>query len=194
MKKSETTRHYILEKAFEMIYVNGYQATSIDKIIETTNVTKGAFFYHFKNKEEMGVAVIKEVIAPRFERALIIPIRDTKEGPAKIYQTISDFMLGISDSQIKNGCPTNNLIQEMAPINEKFRLALKHILEKWKKEIEHALKQASDIGKIGHHAFDEIATFIVCSYEGTRGIGKIHQDRALYQAYLNQLRTYLNTL
>lgn len=194
MKKAEITRQYILEKAFEMIYANGYQATSIDKIIETTNVTKGAFFYHFKNKEEMGLAMIKEVISPRFEKALIDPIKDTDNAPEKIHETISAFMMGISDIQIRNGCPTNNLIQEMAPLNEKFKLALKGILEKWKAVIEEALKRAADIGKIRNHAFDEVATFIVCSYEGTRGIGKIHQSKDFYQAYLNQLKTYLNSL
>lgn len=194
MKKAEITRQYILEKAFEMIYVNGYQATSIDKIIETTNVTKGAFFYHFKNKEEMGLAMIKEVISPRFEKALIDPIRDTDNAPGKIHEAISAFMMGISDIQIRNGCPTNNLIQEMAPLNEKFKLALKGILEKWKAVIEDALKRAADIGKIKNHAFDEVATFIVCSYEGTRGIGKIHQSKDFYQAYLNQLKTYLDAL
>ncbi len=48
MKKAEVTRLNILQKAFELIYVNGYQTTSIDQIIATTQVTKGAFFYHFK--------------------------------------------------------------------------------------------------------------------------------------------------
>ena len=194
MKKSEITRQYILDKAFELIYANGYQATSIDKIIETTSVTKGAFFYHFKNKEEMGLAMIKEVIGPRFDQALIAPIRDTNDAPQKIYETISSFMLGISEVQIKNGCPTNNLIQEMAPLNEKFKNALKDILYRWKKEIEQALHRAADMGKIKHHNFDEVATFIVCSYEGTRGIGKIHQDRAFYRIFLNQLKHFLDTL
>ena len=194
MKKSEITRQYILEKAFELIYANGYQATSIDKIIETTSVTKGAFFYHFKNKEDMGLAMIKEVIEPRFYDALIAPIKDTNNAPEKIYETIETFMLNISDEQIKNGCPTNNLIQEMAPINEKFKRALKSILEKWKHEIEHALIQAAALGKIKNQAFDEVATFIVCSYEGTRGIGKMHQDRGFYRIFLNQLKAYLNTL
>lgn len=62
MKKAEATRMAILEKAFDLIYKQGYQATSIDDIIATTRLTKGAFFYHFKNKDEMGIAVINEVM------------------------------------------------------------------------------------------------------------------------------------
>ena len=142
----------------------------------------------------MGLAMIKEVIGPRFDNALINPIRGTNDAPEQIFESISSFMLGISEEQIKNGCPTNNLIQEMAPINERFKHALKDILYRWKKEIEEALSRAADMGKIKHHAFDEVATFIVCSYEGTRGIGKIHQDRAFYRIFLNQLKAFLSTL
>jgi len=60
MSKAQDTRMTILRKAFELIYRQGYQATSIDEIIATTAVTKGALFYHFKNKEEMGLAIINE--------------------------------------------------------------------------------------------------------------------------------------
>ncbi|MDW3193764.1 MAG: TetR/AcrR family transcriptional regulator [Cytophagales bacterium] len=194
MKKSEITRQYLLEKAFDLIYANGYQATSIDKIIETTSVTKGAFFYHFKNKEEMGLAVIKEVIAPRFEQSLITPVVDSKQPVQKIYETIETFMLNISDEQVINGCPTNNLIQEMSPVNPKFMVALKGILEKWKHTMAQVLQKAADRKEIEQHNFEEVATFIVCSYEGTRGIGKIHQSKDFYQLFLRQLKTYLSHL
>lgn len=43
MKKSANTRATILQQAFELIYKKGYQSTSIDEIIATTKVTKGAF-------------------------------------------------------------------------------------------------------------------------------------------------------
>jgi AcrR family transcriptional regulator len=58
MKKSAATRLMILEKAFELIYAKGYQTTSIDDIIATTKVTKGAFYYHFKTKDEMGLLLL----------------------------------------------------------------------------------------------------------------------------------------
>ena len=61
MKKAEGTRRNILEKAFELIYERGYQNTSIDDILATTGVTKGAFYYHFQNKDEMGLAIIHEI-------------------------------------------------------------------------------------------------------------------------------------
>ena len=43
MSKAAATRLTILQKAFELVYANGYQATSIDDILIKTAVTKGAF-------------------------------------------------------------------------------------------------------------------------------------------------------
>jgi TetR/AcrR family transcriptional regulator, transcriptional repressor for nem operon len=64
MSQAQETRVMILRKAFELIYKRGYQATSIDNIVATTSVTKGAFFYHFPNKEKLGLALINEVMYP----------------------------------------------------------------------------------------------------------------------------------
>ena len=55
MGNAAATKYVILEKAFELIYEKGYQATSIDDIIAKTKVTKGAFFYNFKNNTQIRV-------------------------------------------------------------------------------------------------------------------------------------------
>jgi len=130
MGKATITRAYILEKAFEQIYRNGYQATSVDKIIDTTDVTKGAFYYHFKNKEEMGLAVINEVVYPNIKKALITPLDPTAENPIdNLYRTIKGFMLQISEDQLAHGCPTNNLIQELAFTKGRVSVILDQALE-----------------------------------------------------------------
>ncbi|MEM8908203.1 MAG: TetR/AcrR family transcriptional regulator, partial [Bacteroidota bacterium] len=125
MNKAESTRLELLNKAFELIYQQGYQATSVDKILNTTQVTKGAFYYHFKNKEEMGLAMIKEVVAPRLHRLLIAPLEKEEEDAATlIYQTIADNLLYNNDFDIRYGCPINNLVQEMSPVNQAFQKSL----------------------------------------------------------------------
>ena len=76
MKKAEATRLNILQKAFELIYEKGYQTTSIDDILLKTQVTKGAFYYHFKNKDEMGIAIINELLKPTLTNSFIEPLQN----------------------------------------------------------------------------------------------------------------------
>lgn len=46
----------LLEAARDVIRRNGFAATSVDDICRHAEVTKGAFFYHFKTKQDLGEA------------------------------------------------------------------------------------------------------------------------------------------
>ena len=52
--KGEATRENILGIAEQIILQKGFSGTSIDEIIEASNITKGGFFYHFKGKEDLA--------------------------------------------------------------------------------------------------------------------------------------------
>lgn len=51
-----TARSKILRSALAVIRAKGYAATSIDDLCAAAGVTKGAFFHHFKSKEDLAVA------------------------------------------------------------------------------------------------------------------------------------------
>ena len=195
MNKASNTRMHILEKSFWLIYQNGYQATSIDKIIETTQVTKGAFYYHFKDKEKMGLAMIKEVVAPRLDTLLISPLKNADDPLERIYKTIKENLLKDTDFDIQFGCPINNLIQEMSPLKDSFKTSLQTIIETWKKTLVKELENGKKLGKVRKDIdSNSTADFIIVSYEGLRGTGKVYQNFKLYESYIKQLKFYLNTL
>ena len=195
MNKASSTRMHILEQSFGLIYKNGYQATSIDKIIDTTQLTKGAFYYHFKTKEEMGIAMIKEVVAPRLNKLLIAPIKNSADPLERIYQTIKKNLIEDTDFDIQYGCPINNLIQEMSPIKENFKMTLQKVIEDWKKAIVKELENGKKTGVVNKEIdSNAVAEFIIVSYEGLRGTGKVYQNFKLYESYIKQLKFYLNAL
>jgi TetR/AcrR family transcriptional repressor of nem operon len=49
-------RAKLLAAALSVIRTKGYSATSVDELCAAAGVTKGAFFHHFKSKDELGVA------------------------------------------------------------------------------------------------------------------------------------------
>ncbi len=51
-----SSRSKLLDAALRILREKGYHATKIEDLCEAANVSKGAFFHHFKNKEDMGVA------------------------------------------------------------------------------------------------------------------------------------------
>lgn len=49
-------RSKLLDAALTVIRARGYSATSVDELCAAAGVTKGAFFHHFKIKDELAVA------------------------------------------------------------------------------------------------------------------------------------------
>jgi TetR/AcrR family transcriptional repressor of nem operon len=56
IRDTETARTRLLDAALRVIREKGYHATTVDELCAAAGVTKGAFFHHFKTKEDLGVA------------------------------------------------------------------------------------------------------------------------------------------
>ncbi|RNC86418.1 MAG: TetR/AcrR family transcriptional regulator [Winogradskyella sp.] len=195
MSKAQNTRLHILNKSFDLIYVNGYQATSVDKIIETTQVTKGAFYYHFKDKEDMGLAMIDDVLLPRLNRILINPLSDEGHPLDRIYNSIKTNLLTGKDFDPRYGCPMNNLIQEMSPISSGFKTKLKKVINHWREALISVLDEAKNAGQLNSNIEpNDVANFIIVGYEGLRATGKLETNMNLYKSYIRQLKFYLDNL
>ncbi|QES87643.1 TetR/AcrR family transcriptional regulator [Rhizosphaericola mali] len=194
MSKAETTRADILKQALELIYKQGYQSTSIDDILASTHVTKGAFYYHFRNKEEMGIAMIDEAmhdeIWPHIERSL----SSTKDFRNNLYAMMSGLLIKHPFLTVENGCPAVNLIQEMAPLNKAFRDALSKSFDKWEKAIVKEIKRAQQLGQLSpSHDAKQIAVHIITLYHGIRNMGKL-LGKTCYSSFLKDFRKYLDSL
>lgn len=194
MSKAANTRLTILQKAFELIYKNGYQATSIDVIIAETKVTKGAFYYHFKNKEEMGLALINEVMSPGMYEAMVRPLLNAQSPLDEIYEMMQNLLLHNSFFQVKYGCPAINLIEEMSPLSESFSKALSAIVLRWQQSIETSIKKGISSDKIRMDVEPrEVSCFITAGYGGIRNMGKL-MGTECYHTYLKSLQYYLKSL
>jgi TetR/AcrR family transcriptional regulator, transcriptional repressor for nem operon len=56
MAKPIDARTRLLNAALNMVREKGYSATTVDDLCAAAGVTKGAFFHHFKSKEDLGAA------------------------------------------------------------------------------------------------------------------------------------------
>lgn len=195
MSKAANTRLNILHKAFELIYTKGYQTTSIDEIIATTQVTKGAFYYHFKTKDEMGVAIIEEILKPTMQEHFIKPTEASQNPIEDFYNMISYLLLEDPFLQVKYGCPVGNLTQEMTPWNTRFSDALAELVDLWKASIINSIEKGKESGLIRKDVTGEqVAFFILSGYWGIRNFGKLQNDNSSYLVYLKELKIYLNGL
>jgi AcrR family transcriptional regulator len=195
MKKSAATRLNILQKAFELIYTNGYQTTSVDEIIATTQVTKGAFYYHFKTKDEMGLAIINERLKPTFKNTFIEPIQSAVNPLYGIYQLMENLLMKNEMLKVEYGCPASNFTQEMAPWHIEFTKALNELSLQWKNAMIESIEKGKEAGIIQQEVDPEgVAVFVMSGYWGVRNLGKLDNNKSSYITYLKQLESYFKTL
>lgn len=58
-RKGDDTRTRILDTAQAMILDRGFAGVSVDQIIQRMDLTKGAFFHHFRNKNDLARTLIR---------------------------------------------------------------------------------------------------------------------------------------
>lgn len=195
MKKAEATRLNILQKAFELIYSKGYQTTSIDDIIATTQVTKGAFYYHFKNKDEMGMAIINELMKPALTDSFIEPLQKETDPLDAIYNLIYQLLMENDFLKVEFGCPAANFTQEMTPWNKDFSHALNEITQQWRKLMISVIEKGQQNGSIRSNVnAEQVTIFVMSGYWGIRNFGKLENSKMVYLTYLKELKNYLNSL
>jgi AcrR family transcriptional regulator len=59
--RGQATRKRLLAAARELFGDRGYEATSIESVLETSRVARGALYHHFQSKAELFDAVAEEV-------------------------------------------------------------------------------------------------------------------------------------
>jgi TetR/AcrR family transcriptional repressor of nem operon len=196
-KTPAATRQKILEAAFAEFYKNSFQGGSLNQIVEAAGTTKGALFHHFAGKQELGYAVLDEVIGPILEQRWLAPLADTTDPVAEIKRLFRQFVKEDTRSgYYVQGCPLNNLAQEMSPLDEGFRKRIDRLYGAWRQRYADALATGIKAGKVRKDVSPrKVAALVVATQMGIWGTGKSSQsDDLMFQAcealcgYLDDLR------
>src|SRR5579862_6329119 len=79
------SRRDLMDVAIDCFAKYGAQATTIDRIAKAAGVTKGALYYHFKDKEELMFEAVKQRVG-QFERRVIGGLPPTVEAREALRQ------------------------------------------------------------------------------------------------------------
>lgn len=191
----EKTRKEILGVTFNEVFRRSFQGVSIDDIVKKTQLTKGALFHQFPTKLDLGYALVDEVIKPMILERWIDPL-DSFENPVDGILHQLETLIGKADPHfLKFGCPLNNLMQEMAPVDAGFRRRLQNALRLWISGVEEQLKRGQREGHIKKEVnTKDAAHFIVMAHEGFYGVIKGLDDPSAFESMYRPLKTYLRMI
>ena len=194
--RAESTRRKILTVAFAEFYKNGFQGGSLNHIVEMSGATKGALFHHFAGKQELGYAVVDEIIEPILKERWINSIAGSTNPIADLKKAFRQFVKqDIESGSWVQGCPLNNLAQEMSPLDEGFRKRIDKLYAMWRTRIAAALTEGIKAGKVRKDiAPRNVAALVVAAQMGVWGTGKSSQSKELMVQAGEALCDYLDSL
>lgn len=193
-KQPDITRDKVLEAAFCEIHRSGFQAASIANILASTGLTKGALYHHFPTKQALGLAVVDEVVYRRLDERFFTPLRQS-EQPLDTLLGILDNIAERAEELVTLGCPLNNLMQEMSPLDPAFKERLGAVLHAWREAVEIALQRAQTQGELRADVdCPAAALFIVSAWEGCIGIAKNLQSADALSVCSRQLQGFIRSL
>lgn len=171
------TRERLLVSAYQEMHLNGFQAAGLSQILDRAGMTKGALYHHFKNKSELGHAVIDEIISAQVLQGFMKPLEEFENPIDGLIELIMSAGHSFTMSDIEMGCPLNNLAQEMAPVDEEFRLKLNAIYEQWIAFMQQRLVQGQEDGFVNKDIdCYQMAILIVATLEGCLSAAKVSQN------------------
>ncbi len=193
---AEATRQRILRAAFLEFYRNGFQGGSINDIIAAAGVTKGALFHHFSSKQALGYAVVDECIEPLVLERWLAPLDDTTDPIADLEHVFRKYVKeDIETGSWVQGCPLNNLAQEMSPLDQGFHSRIDRLYSMWRKRFGAALASGVKTGAVRKQVDPKsAAAMLVAGQMGIWGSGKSSRRKSVMVQANEALCDYLNSL
>lgn len=190
-----TTRQKLLNTAYEEIHRHGFQGMRVDDVLARSGAAKGSLYHHFRNKEELGYAVVDEIVRGFIESIWVAPLATTERPIDAVLAIIRDKIADFGPGMVELGCPLNNLAQEMSCLDDGFRSRLKALFDDWIESIRAAFARGRAAGNVRADVDPmEVASFIVAAIEGCVGLAKNAQDPATFFRCTRGLTGYLESL
>jgi TetR/AcrR family transcriptional repressor of nem operon len=192
-RDGRSTREAILAAAMRLMEMQGYRNTALDDVLRESGVGKGNFYYHFRSKEELGYAILDQLVEGFLERTLH-PCFSGAEGRA--LSQIRCFLDRIWEIQRGRngvgGCPLGNLVAELSDLHEGFRTRLSGVFSAWRDRLTSALSEAQQRGEVSGECRPEaVAHFLVASIEGALLMTKLSKDLGVLEQCVKEMKRYL---
>ena len=170
------TRRRIVDAAFEAFVSSGYNATAMHDLRDQAGVSGGALAHHFPSKKSLGLAVIRDRVAPAIEETWIAPVGDAASTGDGILAALAATIAQLQGQTRIHGCPLNNLVLELSVQDADMRHELDRIFQTWRRGYSLKLTQDEAAGIVHGERPETLATFLVAAISGAIAMAKAMQN------------------
>jgi TetR/AcrR family transcriptional regulator, transcriptional repressor for nem operon len=193
------TRTGIMDAAKDLVLKQGFAATSIDQIVESAGITKGAFFYHFDSKSELAHALVERYAATdaaHLERTLDQAQRMSRDPLQRIL-----IFVGLLQEEARQltepfaGCLYASYCYEAQLFDEHTFNVVRSGVREWRARFAGELQAAIDQYPPRLPATaEQLSEMILSLFEGSFILSRILSEPQFIAEQLTHYRNYLELI
>lgn len=185
----------LLEAARDMIRKNGFTATSVSDLCQEAEVTKGAFFYHFKTKEALGVAAAHfwaETTGKLFAQA---PYHEPEDPLERVLAYLAFRRAIIGGESFEYTCLAGTMVQELHDSSPTIRDACAECIFGHAETLQQDIKMAMKARNIDSNWHAEgLARHTQAVLQGAFILAKASNDADIARESIDHLIRYIKAL
>jgi len=141
-------RDEVLERAMTLFWKRGYQATSIQDLVEATGINRGSIYGTFGDKEGLFLAVL-EHYADKVAKPLMAELSDTEASPQRAIERMFESIIRrITDPRFPRGCLNTNTSLECPTSGDEITRKIAERLGQQESAIYRVLRRAQVEGSL----------------------------------------------
>lgn len=197
-KDGSKTRMKILEMTTQLVLQNGFAGTTIDHILAKTEITKGAFFYHFKSKSDLAFYLMRhfsDADISILNKVLTDTEAYEEDSLKRLMAFVDWFIAEFEGLDEPYTCLYASYLYEPEQFSDETKQIVTDAILLWRKELEGLLKGA--VKQVPDHAeFDltSLADHFTVIMEGAFIVSKALNDPSLTSQHLTHYKRYLELI
>ncbi len=180
-RKREFDRDEVLDRAIEAFWCKGYEATSVQDLLDEMGINRGSLYDTFGDKHTLFLAAIDRY----YDKALactVLRLEAPGNARAAIELAIRDAGICAGADTQRKGCLITNSAVELAPHCGETAGRVARYYRQTEDAFCRAVGRARAEGGIGSRMDDRaLARFITCSLQGLQVFSKVDPDRAAFR-------------
>ena len=171
-------RNDVLDRAMAVFWRSGYQATSIQDLVDATGVNRGSLYTTFGNKRRLFLAVLDHY-SERIASPIMAELKDPDPRRA-IEKMFESIIRRTSDSSWPRGCLNTNTSLECPGAGDDIGRKIAELLGQQESAIYQVLRRAQTAGELDpRQDARALARFFVGVAQGLNVVNKAAPDPAM---------------
>ena len=184
----QETANRILNQAVRIFLAKGYHGTSIEDITRAAKLTKGAFYWHFKSKEDLLRKIIKGY-ETRFLDGLFRAVEEVEGGVFDKFEKYVRYNATFAYYNRELCVSFDTLAAELIGAHHGIETEFRRIYKKYQKFLSNLIIQGKK-EKIFKKEIDEnLASLVIIAFHGGILIQwSMNRDKIDGEAYVNTFK------